>query len=111
MPISNGREVGKVLRISDLTVTTSVIRDRIFEDCLILGPAVLALVGSTLEECIFDGDVDALLWEIPPERLQIIGAIQMENCTFLRCRFQMIGFAGPKDFAELFRSQIQIAAS
>ncbi|SDW32378.1 hypothetical protein SAMN04487912_102324 [Arthrobacter sp. cf158] len=96
---------GKVLRITDLTITTHVIRDHQFEDCLIIGPAVLALTGeSSLIDCTFDGEMDALLWEIPSTRPYVTGAIQVDGSTFTRCRFQLIGFAGPQAFVDKFRA-------
>ncbi|NWL13335.1 hypothetical protein DM793_18885 [Paenarthrobacter nitroguajacolicus] len=95
----------KVLRIADMTVTSHVIKDYKFEDCLIIGPAVLALTGnSSVLDSSFEGDADAILWEIPEGRPQVLGAIQIDDCTFERCRFQLIGFAGPKEFVDTFRA-------
>lgn len=99
--------MGSVVRIADFTVTSPTIEGHTFEDCLLIGPAVLAVTGSsTISDCSFDGEIDALLWELPPTRASIIGAIEARDCVFLRCRFQQIGFTGPTEFVEMFRSAL-----
>lgn len=92
-----------VIRLADLTVTGPVVRSHQFENCLILGPAVVALTGeSSLEGCQFNGEPDELLWEIPTSRPKVIGATLLEDCRFARCTFQQVGFAGPPEFIDKF---------
>lgn len=79
------------------------IRGRTFERCDIRGPAVVVPSGKTVSEYnTFDGSADAVLWEIPPDRSKVIGAIALEDCTFIRCRFANIGIAGPRDVIRAF---------
>lgn len=85
-----------VVRITDLTVNEDIIRDVTFENCQLIGPAILAPLGATsIMHCGFDGDADALIWSIPSDRTAVIGAIGAEDCTFSGCRFTRIGLAVP----------------
>ncbi|MBD1541001.1 hypothetical protein G9E11_01770 [Arthrobacter sp. IA7] len=98
----------EVVRLSDLTVTDQKISGITFENCLIMGPAVVVMTGGdgTLQGCTFDGDLDAILWEIPQSRGSVLGAIELESCHFIDCRFTLVGFAGPAEFLNKFRSGI-----
>ena len=63
-----------------------------------LGPAVVAILGSTIENSTFVGpSVDALYWPISAERSFVLGAIGLEDCTFTDCRFERVGFAGGEE--------------
>lgn len=105
---NSSRMQREVIRISDLAVPEPKISGVTFERCLILGPAVLAMTGDggTIQGCSFDADVSALLWEIPDDRPTVVGAIELENCKFIDCRFSMVGFAGPAAFAKMFREGV-----
>jgi hypothetical protein len=94
------------LRIATLPdlATSDILEGFEFIECEILGPAVLAFIDRvTLTYSSFDGDFNAMLWEIPMSRLRVIGAIGLSNCTFTRCTFRRIGFAGPAEFIAQFR--------
>lgn len=99
----------EVVRLADLALPEPKISGITFERCLILGPAVLAMTGAggTISGCTFDSEADALLWEIPDERKQVVGAIEAESCHFIDCRFSMVGFAGPASFTKMFRDGVQ----
>jgi hypothetical protein len=94
----------QTIRIVDLVVIDDVIQGQRFENCTIVGPAVLALMGRvTLTHCFFDAPTaDALFWPVPPERGQVLGAIGVRDTEFYSCRFQRIGFAGPPELRESF---------
>lgn len=110
--MSSSMTRSKVIRLAELTVTSSVVRDQHFEDCLILGPAIVALTGNgTLDNCSFEGDADAILWEISPTRPAVIGVIELANCDFHRCKFQGVGFAGPAEFVQKFRANVAATVS
>lgn len=103
--MADTRREGEVVRIALLAGDEGVIRDTTFERCDIKGPAVLVLLGKTaLEHNRLDGSPDALLWEIPPDRSQVIGAIAIHDCTFTGCHFMNVGFAGPREVLDAFRS-------
>jgi hypothetical protein len=95
----------EVIRIALLAGDEGVIRDTAFERCDIKGPAVLAPMGETvIEHNHFEGDPDALLWEVPAQRTNVIGAVGVENCRFTGCHFLGVGLAGPTDFLKQFRN-------
>lgn len=75
-----------------------------FIECDIIGPAVLALLERvTVAYSHFDGDPESMLWEIPISRKHVLGAIGLRNCTFTRCTFRRVGFAGPAELIAEFR--------
>lgn len=95
---------GIALRIANLAESTDVLDGFEFRNCTLIGPAVLlALSDIAVVANTFDGDFDALLWEIPVTRRRIIGAIGLRNCSFIGCTFQRIGFAGSPEFIAAFR--------
>jgi hypothetical protein len=87
----------QLLRISDLVVHTSVLEGYEFLHCRIVGPAILAPLNNvSLLHCSWDAPgVDAIFWEVPPERGPVVGVIGVVNCAFSNCRFELIGIAGP----------------
>ena len=86
------------VRLADLTVTAISIEGYEFSNCRILGPAVIFLNESTLTASSFDAPgLDAIFWEIPPERQVIVGAIEVVRCTFSNCSFAGVGIAGPPE--------------
>ncbi len=74
-----------------------------FEDCTIRGPAIFVLQECTVSNSTLRGDADAILWEIPLEKKVVIGPILATRCTFEKCIFENIGFAGPPAFIEEIR--------
>lgn len=91
----------EAVRISDLATLDSVIRDTTFEDCLLLGPAVLILENASVRDSSFvtDGGMERIYMEwtpkASPDTQWPIGCIPMTNCHFVRCEFRRITFAGP----------------
>jgi hypothetical protein len=96
-----------LLRLSDLTVNNDLIEDQIFENCKLVGPAVIVPMDSEFSNCGWLGEPDALIWEIPEERTLILGAIGLVRCRFYGCTFERIGMGLRGDAAEQFRRQIQ----
>lgn len=96
----------QVVRITDLAVTADLVEGVKFENCQIVGPAVLALLdGVVVQGCSFDGTLDGILWEVAPETL-VHGAIGLKNVEFYGCSFSRIGFAVLPELAEQFRSDL-----
>lgn len=93
------------VRLADLAVTETVIRGVTFENCVLLGPAVLVLLGSSaITGSTLEGDPDGVVWEIPPEREQVIGAIGLEDCQVVGCTFRFVGFGVPRGLLPQFRA-------
>lgn len=95
------------LRLTDLAVVTDTIADATFENCVLVGPAVILLLGdTTFGNNVFDTpSLDAVFWDVPAERQSIIGAVALVNCTVVGCRLQRIGMAVPANNREqIYRS-------
>ena len=80
-----------------------VLKDRVFTDCLIEGPAVmLVLPGTRFSHCQFDSDNDIRhILFTPVSPAKAIGALPLQNCVFERCRFVAVGFTGHQNFIDL----------
>ena len=91
--------VSEVVRLPDLATASPMIDGHSFENCLIVGPAVmLVLGGTTISGCDLGGDAVALFWLVEPEdRPSVLGAIGARNCEFLGCRFENVGLAGTEE--------------
>lgn len=88
----------RVVRISELVSPDGHLADCVFTRCQIDGPAVLVLRRGSLVDCNLGGPTpDAVLWEIPRYRPRVVGAILAEDCTFEKCTFSNVGFAGSPD--------------
>jgi hypothetical protein len=83
------------LRLPDLVVTQDAIVGQTFENCVLIGPAVVALLGTTsFDSNVFDSpDVEAALWHVPDGQQVIVGAVAFVDCTISHCRFQRVGLA------------------
>ena len=107
---ANKRFVERVVRLTDLVDIVTGEGPRLsgylFEECQIKGPAVIVLKGCTVTRCNMGGNPDALIWEIPPERTQVIGAIEVVDSTFTGCTFEGVGFAGSPEMAAQMREGI-----
>ncbi|WP_372706869.1 hypothetical protein [Brevundimonas sp.] len=69
-----------------------------FTDCVIEGPAVMAVMtGTTFDNCNMGtiSDVKTLLYR--PLGPKLAGVVGMSNCRFIRCRFVQVGFTGSDD--------------
>ena len=95
-----------VIRIAELAGEQGVLEGFVFEGCDLKGPAVVVPQGSNFANTNLVGDPDALLWEIPPDRPEVIGAILVRNCTFEGCTFINVGLAGSPEFIEQIRESL-----
>lgn len=78
------------------------IRDKTFTDCVIEGPAVMAVMNGThFENCAMGTttDVRTLLYR-PVSDQKMAGVVGVANCRFVRCRFVQVGFTGSEDLVE-----------
>ena len=78
------------------------IEGKTFTDCVIEGPAVMAVMsGTTFDNCAMGATTDMrnLLYR-PLSTSKLAGVIGMGNCRFLRCRFVQVGFTGSDSLLE-----------
>ena len=94
-PTENREFKDDIIRLADLTATTHIIDGLRFSNCHIMGPAVIVFRDSKIAHCRWNAPgVDAMFWEIPPDRTQVVGAVLCSNCEFVSCSFEQIGIAG-----------------
>jgi hypothetical protein len=81
--------------VSDVVrdIDPPVLKDKVFEDCEIIGPAILAPEGSVISHCVFNGVLASMMYELPGGRW-LIGVIGVQDCIFRRCQFSQIGWMG-----------------
>jgi hypothetical protein len=91
------------VRIADLAPADDVLSRVTFENCEIIGPAVLMPRNSEFRGCEFDGP--RILWTIEPGRYYI-GAVAIDECLFDRCRFRRVGLAGIEAFVAMMTEQL-----
>ena len=83
-----------------------------FTDCVIEGPAIMAVMnGTTFDNCAMGTttDVRNLLYR-PLSTTKLAGVVGMANCRFVRCRFVQVGFTGSDDLLEQLQSGIKSAS-
>ncbi len=97
-----------LMRISDLTVNSDVIADQVFENCKIVGPALLVPggPGNEFHGCRWLGEPDAVMWEIAPERIRVVGAIGLTRCRVYGCTVERIGMELDGEGAGKFRQEV-----
>ena len=72
------------------------IEGKTFTDCVIEGPAVMAVMnGTVFDSCAMGttSDMRTLLYR-PLSQDKMAGLVGVKNCRFVRCRFVQVGFTG-----------------
>lgn len=85
-----------------------IIRNKIFENCIIYGPCIFANMGiNTFDEVEFftDGAVDSMLYPVASDRT-LVGVIGIAGCTFRKCQFKGIGLMGTAEMLGVAKSNI-----
>jgi len=79
------------------------IKGKTFTDCVIEGPAVMAVMnGTTFDACAMGTTSGAENLLYRPLGQKLAGVVAMADCRFVRCRFVQVGFTGSEDLlAEL----------
>ena len=88
------------------------IEGKTFTDCVIEGPAVMAVMNdTTFDSCIMGVTTDTrtLLYR-PLSQTKLAGVVGMSNCKFVRCRFVQVGFTGSEKLLEELAAGIGQAA-
>ncbi len=85
----------ETVRLPLLAGDDCAIRNAVFKDCEIRGPAVIVPSGSTFTDGHFEGTNESVIWDLPSDRKELSGAILVEDCRFAGCRFIAVGVAGP----------------
>lgn len=76
--------------------TPPIIADKVFENCDIVGPAIITFIGTGLMlACSFDGSPLSTFYEVEEGR-GLVGIIGMKDCTIRNSRLHRIGLVGTK---------------
>lgn len=86
----------------EVTRRPHFIEDKVWVDCEIVGPAVLAVgEGCAFEANSFPGPFEQTFWTLPDR--PVTGPILLTRCTFRRCRFgDGIGIVAPPEVLRQF---------
>ena len=84
-----------VLAVNHWNTGEMVIAGKTFTDCVIEGPAVMAVMnGTTFDGCNMGAAANPRNLLLKPLGDKIVGAIGMADCRFVRCRFAQVAFTG-----------------
>lgn len=84
-----------VLAVNHWNAGEMAITGKTFTDCVIEGPAVLAVMnGTTFDGCNMGAAANPRNLLLKPLGDKIVGAIGMADCRFVRCRFAQVAFTG-----------------
>lgn len=83
------------------------ISGKTFTDCVIEGPAVLAVMnGTTFRDCNLGIAEDPRTLLFRPLGEKMAGVVGMADCTFVNCRFVQVGFTGGDEVLETLETQL-----
>jgi hypothetical protein len=97
--------LGATIILTDLVGIPPVIRDVEFEDCRLIGPALIAALGP-LELSQSMLPTGHFVWELPASEGEMVGLIGLDNCTIRRCSLEGIGLAVPRGTRDEIISRI-----
>lgn len=95
------------LAVHHMNAGKTVIEDKTFTECLIEGPAVMAVMnGTTFDGCNMGVASDPRTLLLQPLGDMIAGVVGMANCRFVRCRFVQIGFTGSPELLQQIETNL-----
>ena len=84
-----------LLAVNHWNAGETAITGKTFTDCVIEGPAVMAVMnGTVFDSCNMGVAVNPRNLLLKPLGDKIVGAIGMAGCRFVRCRFAQVAFTG-----------------
>lgn len=96
-----------LLAVNHWNAGQMAIEGKTFTDCVIEGPAVMAVMtGTTFTDCAMGSSNDVRTLLLRPVGEKMAGVIGMSNCSFVRCRFAQVGFTGSEELIEALRTGI-----
>lgn len=92
--------VGETVPIRVLALSDGCLKNRRFQKCQMMGPAVLVPVRNvSISGNHFGGPPQSVVWAIPDKSI-VIGAIGLVDCVFVECTFQNVAFAAPAEIVD-----------
>lgn len=78
-----------------------------FTDCVIEGPAVMAVMNGThFDSCAMGVATDIKTLLLKPLGHKMTGVVGMSNCKFVRCQFVQVGFTGSDELLTVLEGGI-----
>lgn len=95
------------LAVHHLNAGQTYIQDKTFTECLIEGPAVMAVMnGTSFDTCNMGVASDPRTLLLQPMGDMIAGVVGVANCRFVRCRFVQVGFTGAPEMLRQVESDL-----
>lgn len=97
------------IRLPDLVGETNTISDKVFVDCDIFGPGVVALGGQGLGACEFNGvsiGGNPDMTFIATNQTMVAGVMALDNVKVIGGTFRNLSFIGPKGAVEAVKKQL-----
>lgn len=96
---------GVTLRLVDLPLDQSVLSNKSFRSCTLVGPGVLIIEsGVEIGNCSFDAPLDEIFWNLGDVESRKAGAIVVRDCSFRDCEFHNVGFSGGAELLAALKS-------
>jgi hypothetical protein len=90
-----------------LAPDTFVLEELVFENAVLLGPAVVVPKGTTqFRSNVFEPNVDQWLLRAPPDWKSVVGVVGALNCLFEGCRFDRVAFLGDDEWVDRMRTDL-----
>lgn len=85
---------------------TSRLRDVVFDDCEIFGPAAVAILENVaIDDSEFFDPLEAMLIEVPTDS-SVVGVIGLINVRIINCRLRNVAFVGTSGSLQAFRQAL-----
>lgn len=100
------------LLVQHMNASQTFLDGKTFTECLIEGPAVMAVMdGTTFDGCNMGVATNPRTLLYRPLGDKMAGVVGVANCHFVKCRFVQIGFTGSDDFLSQMESTLLGARS
>ena len=100
------------LSVHHLNAGQTTIDGKTFTECVIEGPAVVAiLAGVKLDGCHLGVATNPRSLLYRPMGEKLAGVIGLSNCRFVNCRFVQVGFTGSDEMLEHLETMLVSARS
>lgn len=100
------------LSVHHLNAGLTTIDGKTFTECVIEGPAIVAiLAGVTLEGCNLGVATNPRSLLYRPLGEKLAGVIGLSDCRFVNCRFVQVGFTGSEEMLNELETMLVSARS
>ena len=100
------------LAVQHMNAGQTFIEGKTFTECLIEGPALMAVMNQThFDGCIMGTTTNPRTLLYKPLGEKLAGAIGMSNCRFVKCRFVQVGFTGSDELLAQLETMLTSARS